>query len=82
MSTKTCTEVDRNVNSLIGSKEMYTLHEALARERMRVSDVEMQQLRVARELAAARRWHRLAEHARAAQRRAHAASRRHTLRAL
>jgi len=52
---------------------MYTLHEALARDRM--SEREAHQVRVARELAAARRWHRKAA-------RAHRAERRHALRAV
>ena len=55
------------------STEMYTLHEALARDRM--SEREAHQVRVARELAAARRWHRKAA-------RAHRAERRHALRAV
>lgn len=61
---------------------MYTMHEALARERMRASEREAQQLRVVRELAAARRWHRLELRARAASHRARAAERRHALRAV
>ncbi|MDT4894037.1 MAG: hypothetical protein QOE97_3072 [Pseudonocardiales bacterium] len=48
---------------------MYTLHEALAREHMRSLDREAHQRRVARELAAARRWHRVAVLAERAQRR-------------
>ena len=46
---------------------MYAMYEALARDRMRERDA--QQLRVARELAAARRWHRVAVRARSAQHR-------------
>jgi hypothetical protein len=61
---------------------MYTMHEALARERMRVREPEAEQLRVARELAAARRWHRREMRARAAQQRAHEARLRHALRAV
>jgi hypothetical protein len=52
---------------------MYSMYEALARDRMR--EREAHQLRVARELAAARRWHRVAVRARVAQRK-------HSLRAL
>ncbi|MDT4934042.1 MAG: hypothetical protein QOK11_1934 [Pseudonocardiales bacterium] len=52
-----------------GSIEMNTMHEALARERMRVDEREAQQHRVAKELAAARRWHRLEQRVRAVQRR-------------
>jgi hypothetical protein len=55
------------------STEMYSMYEALARDRMR--EREAHQLRVARELAAARRWHRVAVRARVAQRK-------HSLRAL
>jgi hypothetical protein len=51
----------------VRSIKMYAMHEALARDRMR--ERELDQLRVARELAAARRWHRLASRARAAERR-------------
>jgi hypothetical protein len=64
------------------SIEMYTMHEALARERMRASHRDEQQLRVARELAAARRWHRLEVRASAAGRRARAVGRRHARRAV
>jgi hypothetical protein len=64
------------------SIEMYTMHEALARERMRAIERDAQQLRVARELASARRWHRVEVRAHAAGRRAHAAERRHALRAV
>lgn len=64
------------------STEMYTLHEALAREHLRGLEREARQMRVARELAAARRWHRLEHRARTAQRRAHAAGHRHELRAV
>jgi hypothetical protein len=48
---------------------MYTLHEALAREHMRSLDREAQQRRIARELAAARRWHRVATRAERVHRR-------------
>jgi hypothetical protein len=61
---------------------MYTMHEALARERLRVRGREAEQLRVARELAAARRWHRREMRARAAQERAREARLRHALRAV
>jgi len=60
---------------------MYTLHEALARERMRETQRDGQQLRVARELASARRWHRVEMRVHAAGRRARAVERRHALRA-
>jgi hypothetical protein len=64
------------------SIEMYTMHEALARERIRAIERDTQQLRVARELASARRWHRVEVRAHAAARRARAAERRHALRAV
>ncbi|MEP7019245.1 MAG: hypothetical protein ABI808_01245 [Pseudonocardiales bacterium] len=64
------------------SIEMYTLHEALARERMRETQRDGQQLRVARELASARRWHRVEMRVHAAGRRARAVERRHALRAV
>jgi hypothetical protein len=63
------------------SIEMYSMHEALARERMPASHRDADQLRVARELAAARRWHRVEMRASAAGRRARAAGRRHARRA-
>jgi hypothetical protein len=61
---------------------MYTMHEALARERMRASHRDAHQLRVARELAAARRWHRLELRASAARRHARAVGQRHARRAV
>jgi len=64
------------------SIEMYTMHEALARERMRTSHRDAQQRRVAREMAAARRWHRLGLRAHAAGRQARAVQRRRALRVL
>ncbi|MCU1657247.1 MAG: hypothetical protein JWO57_1903 [Pseudonocardiales bacterium] len=76
----TYTATDRQTTQ--GSTEMYTMYEALARERMRVREREAQQLRVARELASARRWHRRELRARAAEQRARAAQRRHALRAV
>ncbi|HEX3349358.1 MAG TPA: hypothetical protein VGH01_08825 [Jatrophihabitantaceae bacterium] len=63
------------------SIEMYTMYEALARDRMRATGEFARQRRIARELAAARRWHRLELHARAAEQRARSARRRHALRA-
>jgi hypothetical protein len=70
------------ISTMTGSTAMYTMHEALARERMRANQREAEQLRVAKELAAARRWHRLEVRARAASRRARAAELRHALRAI
>jgi hypothetical protein len=46
---------------------MYSMHEALARDRMREHEQRSRQARLARELAAERRWHRVSLHARAAQ---------------
>jgi hypothetical protein len=48
---------------------MYTLYEALARDRMRADEPESAQRRVARHMAAARRWHRVETRARDAHRR-------------
>jgi hypothetical protein len=46
---------------------MYSMHEALARDRMREHESRARQVRLARELAAQRRWHRVSLHARAAE---------------
>lgn len=72
----------KSLTHSVRSIEMYTMHEALARERMLASQREAQQLRVARELASARRWHRLEALAHRAGRRAHAVGRRHAVTAL
>jgi hypothetical protein len=48
---------------------MYSMHEALARDRMREQEQRSREARLARELAAERRWHRVSLHARAAQKR-------------
>ena len=45
---------------------MYAMHEALARERMREREVQARTASLSAELAAARRWHYLAERARVA----------------
>jgi hypothetical protein len=45
---------------------MYSMHEALARDRMREHARRWREAYVARELAAERRWHRVSMHARAA----------------
>jgi hypothetical protein len=49
------------------STKMYSMHEALARDRMREHEQRSRQSRLARELAAERRWHRVSLHARAAE---------------
>jgi hypothetical protein len=55
---------------------MYSMHEALARDRMREQERRSREGRLARELAAERRWHRVSLHARAAAtRHAHRARR-------
>jgi hypothetical protein len=51
----------------LGRTKMYSMHEALARDRMREHERRSRQARVARELAAERRWHRVSAHARAAE---------------
>jgi hypothetical protein len=58
---------DRTTSSYLGSNKMYSMHEALARDRMREHEQRSRQARLARELAAERRWHRVSMHARAAQ---------------
>jgi hypothetical protein len=57
------------------STQMYTMHEALAREHMRHREDEARRHALSRELAAARRWRNL-------ERRAHAAYQRHAQRAV
>ena len=59
---------------LVRSTQMYTMHEALAREHMRQRMQEAERHRLASHLAAANRWRYL-------ERRAHAAYRRHAHRA-
>ena len=53
--------------------DMYTMHEALARERTREGQRRSHDAQLARELVAQRRWHRVSL-------RAHAAQERHTRR--
>jgi hypothetical protein len=53
--------------SYLRSTKMYAMHEALARDRMRESEQRSRAGRLARELAAERRWHRVSVHARAAE---------------
>ena len=48
------------------STEMYAMHEALARDRMREREHQARNASLSAELAAARRWHYLAERARVA----------------
>ncbi len=48
---------------------MYTMHEALARDRMREQQQRSHDAQLARELAAQRRWHRVSLRAHAAQER-------------
>jgi hypothetical protein len=52
---------------VLRSIKMYSMHEALARDRMREHESRSRQARLARELAATRRWHRVSLHARAAE---------------
>jgi hypothetical protein len=52
---------------LLRSIKMYSMHEALARDRMREQERRSRQGRLARDLAAQRRWHRVPLHARAAE---------------
>ncbi len=46
---------------------MYTMYEALAHDRMRDEQRRSREARLARELAAQRRWHRVSLRARAAE---------------
>jgi hypothetical protein len=46
---------------------MHSMYEALARDRMREHEQRAREARLARELAAERRWHRVSVRARAAQ---------------
>ena len=51
----------------LGSTKMLSMHEALARDRMRENLWRSRRARLAGELAAERRWHRVSLHARAAE---------------
>lgn len=51
------------------SIEMHTMHEALARDRMREREQRSREARLAKELLAQRRWHRIAHYARTAEKR-------------
>jgi hypothetical protein len=57
--------IKQNFN-FVGSTEMYSMNETLARDRMRERERRSHDARLARELAAHRRWHRVSVHARAA----------------
>jgi hypothetical protein len=46
------------------STQMYSMHEALARDRMRESEQRSHEARLVRSLAAQRRWHRVSLRAR------------------
>lgn len=48
---------------------MYTMNEALARERMHEREQRSREATLAREVAAHRRWHRVSLYARAAEKR-------------
>ena len=61
---------DRNhFPNLTGSLLMYSMHEALARDRMREAEHRSAEARLIRTLSAHRRWHRAALRARAAEQR-------------
>jgi hypothetical protein len=55
---------------------MHSMHEALARDRMREHELRSRRGRLARDLSAQRRWHRVSLHARAAEARYAARARR------
>ena len=67
--THTASVEHLGVDHLARSTQMYALHEALARERMRDEERRSREATLARELSAQRRWHRLSRYARAAERR-------------
>jgi len=52
-----------------GSLPMYSMHEALARDRMREAEHRSAEARLMRKLSAHRRWHRVAVRARVAEER-------------
>jgi hypothetical protein len=56
-------------SQLKGSLPMYSMHEALARDRMREAEQRSAEARLTRMLSAHRRWHRVAVRARAAEER-------------
>jgi hypothetical protein len=72
MSNPTCTTTSFSTNPR--STEMYTLHEALAREHLRQLHQDARRRALVGELASANRWRFL-------ERRAHAAYQRHAQRA-
>jgi hypothetical protein len=51
----------------LGSTKMYSMHEAFARERMHDAKRRARESRVAHDVAAHRRWHRVSVRARAAE---------------
>jgi hypothetical protein len=57
---------DTTTDHQIRSIAMYTMHEALARDRMRDQQQRSHDAQLARELSAQRRWHRVSLRARAA----------------
>ena len=58
-----------SITTLPGSTKMYSMQEALARERMSQSQREARISRIASQMAAARRWRRLERIARSAHQR-------------
>ncbi|GAB2487383.1 hypothetical protein [Jatrophihabitans fulvus] len=67
MIPATAPHLDRH--TIVRSTEMTTMHEALARERMREHLRRSAAHAQARELAAQRRWHRVSAYARRVERR-------------
>jgi hypothetical protein len=61
------TTINDMTHHRVRSIEMYTMHEALARDRMRDEQRRSQKAQLAREVAAERRWHRVSLRANAAQ---------------
>jgi hypothetical protein len=72
MTSQTC-------QPTLGSITMYTMYEALARDRMREARSEAQQRRTVQVLSAHKRWRRLERRAQAARQRVGQAQRRNAL---
>jgi hypothetical protein len=69
MSTRPNHTINDRFIDIKGSLPMYSMHEALARDRMREAEQRSAEARLMRTLSAHRRWHRVAVRARAAEER-------------
>jgi len=65
----TTTNFDITFDMRVRGNKMYSMHEALAREHMREQVSSARHARLVRELAAARRWHRVQSYVRSAHQR-------------